>query len=226
MSKFTEFFKSMNLVEKPGNSTHSAKWDRCIEEVKASGKGKNAYAICTAAMGDESFKSMDDSTFDEKIKTYLHKLGIAGAGPIPNSLLSKQDLVGPKIDITRLDREWFVNSEKSQDINNFAVWYYDSEGARKCAVFGSSVDAEAYARIVEALGYKDVSIMKGQVEVTDKKLEEAQKEAEEAENKKEVKSITERIKNIQLKRQKAILNIRGLTKSFKQKWSEIVESSK
>lgn len=167
----------------------------------------------------------EDLSLGERIKSYLHKLGISGAGPIPNSLLSKQDLE-PNVNITRLDREWFVNATKSQDIGNFAVWYYDPEGERKCAVFGNMTDAEAYASIVDSLGYKNVSIMKGQVEETDTKLKEAEKEAQEAESKKEVKSITERIKNIQLKRQKAVLNIRGVNKSFKQKWSEIVDSSK
>jgi hypothetical protein len=166
MSDFTEFFKSMNLVEKS-----------------------------------------EDLVSKDRIKAYLEKLGISGAGPIPNSLLSRQDLEGT-------EREYFESATKSQDIGNFAVWYYDSEGARKCAVFGNMIDAQAYADIVDSLGYKDVSIMKGQ-------LEEAKEDAKDADTKQEVKSIVERIKNIQIKRQKMALNTRGAQKSFKQKWSEL-----
>jgi hypothetical protein len=172
-------------------------------------------------LGNESFKAMDDSTFDEKIKMYMQKLGITGAGPVPNSLLSEQDLAGPKIDITRLDRKFYVNAVKSMDINNFAVWYYDDSGARKCAVFGNAIDAEAYASIVDALGYKDVKIMKGQVEQTGKELNQAAEKAETATGK-EVKNLVERIKNIQQKRQKAVIRTRGTKKSFKEGWKEIV----
>ena len=47
-------------------------------------------------------------------------------------------------------------AQKSQDIGNFAVWYYDKGGARKCAVFGNSIDAIAYARIVDVMGFKRI----------------------------------------------------------------------
>ena len=69
--------------EKPGAGTHSAKWDRCVSEVKESGKGKNAYGIY-AAIGSGLTKDMNDNEFGEKIKMYMQKLGISGAGPIPN----------------------------------------------------------------------------------------------------------------------------------------------
>ena len=81
-------------VEKPGASTHTAKWDRCVEHVKASGSGADPYAVCTAMLGDESFKSMDEGKFNEVLDKALGSFGIAAAGPIPESLLARQDLEG------------------------------------------------------------------------------------------------------------------------------------
>lgn len=209
------------IVEKPGNSTHTPKWDRCVAQVENMSEGANAYAVCTAMLGDESFKAMDDDSFDEKVKMYMQKLGIAGAGPIPNSLLAEQDLEGAR----KFDGGGYETTEKSQDIQSFAVWYYDESGARKCAVFNNVVDAEAYAGIVDAMGYKDIKIVKGQMEQTQKELDTAAKEAEEA-GEDEVKSLVNRIKNIQIKRQSATINQRGAEsqKSFKQKWTEISRS--
>jgi hypothetical protein len=208
-------YKKSEYVEKPSASSHTANWDSCVEHVENNSKGVNAYAVCTAMLGDESFKSMAEPTFGEKIKMYMHKLGIAGAGPIPTSLLAEQDLEGREKSI-----------EKGTDLNNFAVWYYDPSGARKCAVFGHLIDADAYARIVESLGYKNVQIMKGQVEQTGKELKEAAEDAEDAKET-ETKSLVNRIKNIQLKRQNAIMRARGTetNKSFKQAWNEAVGRS-
>ena len=44
-------------VEKPGASIHSAKWDDCIRDVQSKGNAGNAYAVCTAKLGEEAFKS-------------------------------------------------------------------------------------------------------------------------------------------------------------------------
>jgi len=35
---------------------HTDKWKRCTDKVKASGRGVNAYAVCTSSLGDKSFK--------------------------------------------------------------------------------------------------------------------------------------------------------------------------
>lgn len=238
MSKFNDIYAKLNksiLVEKPGASIHTPKWDRCVAQVESASEGANAYAVCTAMMGDESFKSMDENAVGEKMKFYMQKLGIAVAGPVPNSLLARQDLepTSKKEDL------WLWNqgdehggqevSEKSikkgTDIDNFAVWYYDDSGARKCAVFGTYIDANAYAKLVDALGYQDISINKGTVESTQKDLIEAAEDAKDAKET-ETKSLISRIKNIQLKRQNATINARGADtkKSFKQKWSEISRS--
>ena len=104
-TSFQDFYKSLTTVAKPGNTAHSAKWDRCVEHVRENGDGGNAYAICTAMIGNESFKSMSDDAFMEKVEEYIARLGIykskkklgkdvgtSFAGESPNSLLARQDL--------------------------------------------------------------------------------------------------------------------------------------
>lgn len=105
MSKFQDIYKSTGgRFTKPGDAAHTAKWDRCVEHVKASGSGADPFAVCTAMLGDESFKSMDEEKFNSVIDKALEQVGkdmfgvggfgIAGAGPIPESLLARQDLEG------------------------------------------------------------------------------------------------------------------------------------
>lgn len=190
-------------VEKPGSSVHTSKWDRCVEHVEQNSDGVNAYAVCTAMLGNDSFKSMDDVGFEEKIKYYMEKLGIAGAGPIPNSLLAEQDLEGETLTGKMIQKS-------SLDFNNFAVWYYDPSGAQKCAVFGNYTDAEAYAQILDAMEFKDIKIMKTGTEETEMEP-------------KEKNSLVENIKANQIRRQKASMRDRAknTTKSFKQVWNSI-----
>lgn len=38
----------------PGPRRHSAKWDRCVREVKRRGTAADPYAVCTAALGELS----------------------------------------------------------------------------------------------------------------------------------------------------------------------------
>ncbi len=90
MSKFAEFWKSTR-VEKPGNATHTPKWDRCVAHVKQSTPGADPYAVCTSVLGDEAVKSMDDAKFDRVLDKAL---GVVAAGPIPESKLARQDLEG------------------------------------------------------------------------------------------------------------------------------------
>ena len=95
------------MVEKPGESIHSKKWDDCVEHVKANNSGANAYAVCTAMLGEDAFKSMEGPEFLAKVDEFIHRLNITDgikekavttgdAGPIPNSLLARQDLEGKK----------------------------------------------------------------------------------------------------------------------------------
>ena len=59
---------SKNKVEKPGRSVHSAKFDRCVAHVKESGTAENPYAVCTAVLGDEAFKSQNTELSPAEIK--------------------------------------------------------------------------------------------------------------------------------------------------------------
>lgn len=96
--------KKDQLLQKPGGSTHTAKWDRCVSHVKSNNPDADPFAVCTAMLGDESFKAMDEAKFNAVIDKALEGLqkdnfgiggvGIAAAGPIPRSLLARQDLEG------------------------------------------------------------------------------------------------------------------------------------
>jgi hypothetical protein len=209
--------KRMETVEKPGTSIHSPKWDKCVEQVEGNAEGVNAYAVCTAMLGDESFKSMDDSSFAEKMQFYLEKLGIGSAGAVPNSLLADQDLE-PE---TRKGMATMVRKTEAvqgTDLDSFSVWYYDKHGAQMCAVFGSIIDAEAFANIVDVAGYKNVKILKGQVEQTGKELVRVAAKAEDARPGQQ-DNLINRIKNIQIKRQKATIDARDTSeKSFNREW--------
>jgi len=84
-------------VEKPGDATHSTKWDDCVKEAQAKNPKSNVYAICTAQLGEESFKSQYRhlASMRKEIREARKDVGTSGfAGGIPNSLLADQDLEG------------------------------------------------------------------------------------------------------------------------------------
>jgi len=113
-------------------------------------------------------------------------VGIGDAGEVPNSLLAEQDLEGSTIKTfkdkwadmnKRVDlylwrqggefggQEVVVpDEEKAQtekaDLMSFSVWYQDDEGNKKCQVFGNLIEAEAFGRIVQTIGFKNVEITK------------------------------------------------------------------
>ncbi len=131
MDNFSQFYKSLTH-----KASKTSKAQQCIEMMK------NSF-----------FKHLSEGEFAEKMKYYMRKLNISEAGPIPNSLLSRQDLAPT-------DR-----TEKTiADHANYAVWYYDNSGAQKCSVYGNLIDATAYANLVDMMGYKNVEIVKGQME--------------------------------------------------------------
>lgn len=192
MSKFEQFYKSIRTVSVE-KAAHSAKWDSCIAQVQNGRSDADPYAVCTAMLGTEAFKSMDNNSFKDKIKFYMQKLGIAGAGPVPNSLMASQDL----------EPTTEKSIQKSTDIQNFSVWYYDKSGAQKCAVFNNITDAEAFAKLVEVMGFNNIQIMKGIDEPT--------------------KDLVDSIKQIQVRRQQAEVNSRTQsTKSFKNFWAKLI----
>ena len=55
--------KSIESLEKTaGHDIHSDKWKRCVEHVKEQGDVDNAYAVCTASLGDDAMKSFAKSS--------------------------------------------------------------------------------------------------------------------------------------------------------------------
>ncbi len=85
-------------ISKPGPSIHTAEWDRCVEDIKRKNPDANAYAVCTAQLGEASFKSQYRHL--SYIKSFIEKARKAVvtsfAGPVPNSGLADQDLEGEK----------------------------------------------------------------------------------------------------------------------------------
>lgn len=87
-------------ILKPGQSIHTDKWDKCVAEVKASSPDADSFAVCTSQLGEESFKSQFrhmsyTKGLVKKAKQKVSKdFGVGNAGPVPNSLLSGQDLEG------------------------------------------------------------------------------------------------------------------------------------
>ncbi len=77
---------SKGLVEKP------EKFDRCVESVKQNNPGANSYAVCNAMLSDKSFSQMEEKSLFSLIGKALGQIGITAGGPIPNSLLARQDL--------------------------------------------------------------------------------------------------------------------------------------
>lgn len=85
-------------------TSHTDRWDRCVEHVKGNSPGADPFAVCTAMLGDESFKAMEEPKFNEMIDKALEQMGkdsfgiggigISAAGPIPESKLARQDLEG------------------------------------------------------------------------------------------------------------------------------------
>jgi len=164
-------------------------------------------------------------------------VGIGDAGEVPNSLLAEQDLEGSTIKTfkdkwadmnKRVDlylwrqggefggQEVVVpDEEKAQtekaDLMSFSVWYQDDEGNKKCQVFGNLIEAEAFGRIVQTIGFKNVEITKS-AENEGKSTEENPAEGD----------LLQNIKNAQIKRQKATITLRSkeMTKSFKEFWKE------
>lgn len=214
---FTEFYKT--LVEKSGESTHTSKWDRCVEHVGQQG-GANAYAVCTAALGEAAFKSMEagDPNFLKEVDIFLGKLGISGAGPVPSSLLAGQDLEGSTRKSTfskAATKCWVVRC------NGADSRFYDKKEAMECL---ETVRASGtYAVLVEETVMSETE--KGAIETTGKQLDRAVDAAKKADTPKETETLVDRIKNIQIRRQKAttIAREREETtgKTFKQVWKGI-----
>ncbi len=105
-SIFGAFWKQS--IQKPGPSTHTVAWDRCVDHVRSKNPNADPYAVCTASLGESSFKSQDDfiKRADEILdamakgvdmfKSFWKKKAVntSFAGGTPSSLLADQDLEG------------------------------------------------------------------------------------------------------------------------------------
>ena len=205
-------------ISKPGPSIHSEKWDRCVADLKGK-PGVNAYAVCTAQLGESSFKSIEEMSKAEldMAKSELEKaIGIAAAGPVPNSLLAEQDLEGEtrKASLTAEVQERIYFEALALLRNGASVAVIAQFLSKKYG--GSFYEVQ---QIVQACQYNNKSMNKGAVEQTGKKLQILTDEAENIEDSSEKSDLVERIKNTQIKRQEAILEERG---SFKSMWSKII----
>lgn len=122
MNKFKNFWNQ--LEEKARPEAYSARYNRIAQEVKS-------------IIGPEALKSMDDDEFETKVRSYMVKLGIDGAGPVPNSLLARQDLETTK---SRKPKS-FLSFWKDQATEKATLWV-------KCKLCDSEVasmpDSELY----------------------------------------------------------------------------------
>lgn len=220
-------------VEKPGNSIHSEKWDACVRDVKTQRVDVDAYAVCTAQLGEASFKSIENMSKAE-LKIAMGELkkaiDIEDAGPIPYSLLARQDMKNrarllPKKE-NKENKEFSENkqektkliddgrpvpatNEEAMDIAiDMVENYADYVAIVACLVDKHGVDQKIASEIVRILMTQDREIGKGVIESTGKKLEDLTEEAHEASNEEEKNALVENIKNIQVKRQKAFITQR------------------
>lgn len=198
-------------VSKPGPSIHTDKWDRCVADINAKG-GANAYAVCTAQLGETAFKSeyrhlSYTKSLIEKARKELVKMGIADAGGVPNSLLARQDLEGTKVD---------------KDFATFAV--VDDSG-KEVATYTSRKEADDAVRAMANRNdhkYKVVEKSESdEAKADDPSLYQLKDDARDANTEDEKEEVTDKIKETQIKRQKATLKDRGVVKSFKDFWKTV-----
>lgn len=239
MSDFKKFWKSGDLdketektqVEKPGPSIHSDKWDRCVKEVTENGNADNAFSVCTAQLGEESFKSQyrhfsyakGELT---KARREVEKLGIGYAGPIPNSLLAGQDLEGPgqreTTEKSAVERPAAVRSDDLIEVNGktYRVSVVNKQwvGARqRVTIFG--IDIKTGMKTSFQYDGDDSVMLKNMTgklfSTTANELYTIREEALKAESTETKEELAGQVKSIQIKRQKAEINTR---KSFNNFW--------
>lgn len=139
-----------------------ASFDRCVLEVQGKGGVEDAYAVCTAAMKSESLKSMshDDPRFSKEVEQFMRTLGISGAGPLPQSLMARQDLERGRT--TKKTMEFAKKRVTKDGSSSLSVWYDAGDNSPKCEVHGNVVDAEAAVKRLKELGYQNIRIVSSQ----------------------------------------------------------------
>jgi HK97 family phage prohead protease len=86
---------SSNIL-KPGAGTHSEKWDRCVAEVRARDGVDSPEAVCTAQLGEESFRGLDRGPWTEKdsqkVEALIKKINAPKVkGENPDLVKNKQE---------------------------------------------------------------------------------------------------------------------------------------
>ena len=92
--------RAVRLVEKSEEKMidpHTEKWLRCVEKVRAAGGAQNPYAVCTAVLGRESFKS------EEMLKEYeaVKALMTEEEKPMSNDEKAIKKITGEKDEIAK-----------------------------------------------------------------------------------------------------------------------------
>jgi len=65
------FYKYLEEKEGFVKEKHSAKWHRCVDKVRAQGGVESPEAVCTAALGDESFESYETNLKEVSLRDAL-----------------------------------------------------------------------------------------------------------------------------------------------------------
>ena len=183
----------------------------------------------------------EDMEYKAQLEEYMRKLGIEGAGPVPNSLLARQDLEPNKAEkcncgkcadcMTQTFKAAFEGTDMPELVvaevfegHNILIGpeLIDSDGHRiGCwVVMGHDGEWQTFFTIEDAREFVG-SVFKASVEQTGKELDEAAEEAKHVDI--ATDSIVENIKNIQIKRQKATIAARekeqgDTKKSFRDGW--------
>lgn len=176
-----------------------AKFERCVAHVKDSNPGANAYAVCNAVMSEKSFEKYDADQMCDIIDKALAGMGIVAGGPIPHSLLARQDL------------EPTTKSLLEKGRVSIHVTYVDELGNKQVRCFGTSSDYDQFLRN-EGRGVKILA-----EDIKEKSMEDSHGEYETEIN--THKSLIERIR-----RNQKVSVAKGST--FKDLWSKIRATNK
>lgn len=181
-------------------------------------------------------------------------LNTAAAGPVPNSLLARQDLdddttekamcpgcgLEPGIYLVRFDgvNHIVVKSEdacsscgndmiKSTETNKIDAQIKDQQQLMANAKrIGDFEMVSEHQERIEQLQAKKNEMTKGAIEQTGKKLDIIEQKAQDADTTETKDELVDKLKSTQLKRQKAIINARkSMNTSFKKHWADINKTS-
>lgn len=131
--KVHEMDEKLDQYETAGGTKKSADYERCVSHVSNKNPGANAHAVCEAVMNEKSLKSFTGDKLIGLIDKALAGMGIVAGGPIPNSLLARQDLEPTTL--------------KSDSVH-IHVTFLDSAGKKQTRVFTSKAGYNAWIATV------------------------------------------------------------------------------